>query len=276
MFGRLSVRLIGSLRRLSNIRSNKVTANGVNFFYEQSGHSEDALLCLPGALGSTRTDFEAQLKSPALTANYSVIAVDPCGYGQSRPPDRNFPSDYLHRDAEDGLAVMQTLGFNKFSILGWSDGANSAVIMAARAPDAVKKLVVWGGNAFITEEDMKLYEATKNVDTWSSNFRDALEGVYGPDGLRELWAKWNKGVEKIFSEGGNLYREDVGKVQCPTFLLHGLKDPLVPKFQVDYLRENLKCPLLYHEFPKGKHNIHLKYADEFNRMVIDFLSEQNV
>ena len=256
--------------------SSKVSANGVDFFYERSGQGDNAILCLPGALGSTRTDFDAQLKSATLTANHSVIAVDPRGYGQSRPLDRTFSSDYLHRDAEDGLAVMQSLGFNHFSILGWSDGANSAVIMAANEPDAVKKLVIWGGNAFITEEDMKLYEATKNVDTWSTRFRDAMETVYGPDGLRELWAKWNSGVEEIFSQGGNLYREDVGKVQCPTFLLHGMKDPLVPQFHVDYLRENLKCPLLYHEFPEGKHNIHLKYADEFNRMVTDFLSEQTI
>lgn len=243
----------------------------MNFFYERAGEGENAVLCLPGSLGTTRTDFEPQLKSDLLTRNHTVIALDPRGYGRSRPPARKFGLDFHHLDAKDGFAVMRSLGYNQFSVLGWSSGANSAVIMAANEPDAVRKIVIWGAHAFISEDDMKANQAT--IDSLSKRHRETMETVYGPSGLRELWASLQNAVDEIVSHGGNLYKEEVGKVICPTFLLYGAKDPIVPRLHVDFLQKNLKCTLRYHEFPEGKHNIHLRYADAFNQMVANFLSE---
>lgn len=168
---------------------------------------------------------------------------------------------------------MRSLGFDQFSVLGFSAGANIAVIMAANEPEVIKKMVIWGGTPFITEEDVKRSVPIRNVDFWSEGQLEAMEAVYGPDGLRELWGSWSNATDKIYSQGGNVCKAEVGMVRCPTFLLHGGKDPLVPRLHVDYLLENLKCPLLYHEFPNGKHNIHLKHADEFNKLIADFLSE---
>lgn len=54
----------------------------------------------------------------------------------------------------------QTLGFDKFSLLGWSDGGITALIAAARNPDLISKLVVWGSNAFVSPDDLKLYNST--------------------------------------------------------------------------------------------------------------------
>ena len=42
--------------------------------------------------------------------------------------------------------------------MGWSDGGITALIMAGRNPQNVSKLVVWGANSFVTEDDIKLYE----------------------------------------------------------------------------------------------------------------------
>ena len=43
--------------------------------------------------------------------------------------------------------------------MGWSDGGITALIMACNYHDSVRKLVVWGGNAFITDEDIEMYES---------------------------------------------------------------------------------------------------------------------
>ena len=54
--------------------------------------------------------------------------------------------------------------------MGWSDGANAAIHLAAHADtkDSIDKLVVWGGNAYVTEEDIEAYEAVRNVSAnWS-------------------------------------------------------------------------------------------------------------
>ena len=52
----------------------------------------------------------------------------------------------------------QALGFAKFSLLGWSDGGITALIAAARNPDLIRKMVVWGTNSFVSQHDLQLYE----------------------------------------------------------------------------------------------------------------------
>ena len=56
--------------------------------------------------GSTRTDFGPQLKS-LNKERFTVVGWDPRGYGRSRPPDRDFPSDFFERDAKDGVDLMK-------------------------------------------------------------------------------------------------------------------------------------------------------------------------
>ncbi len=48
---------------------------------------------------------------------------------------------------------------DKYSLVGWSDGGITAMIMAAQSPQNIDKLVVWGANSFVTEEDTKMYES---------------------------------------------------------------------------------------------------------------------
>lgn len=58
------------------------------------------------APGSTWTDFGPQLKS-LNKERFTVVGWDPRGYGQSRPPDRDFPLDFFERDAKDAVDLMQ-------------------------------------------------------------------------------------------------------------------------------------------------------------------------
>lgn len=56
--------------------------------------------------GSSRTDFGPQLKSLS-KQRFTVVGWDPRGYGQSRPPDRDFPPDFFERDAKDAVDLMK-------------------------------------------------------------------------------------------------------------------------------------------------------------------------
>lgn len=56
--------------------------------------------------GSTRTDFSHQL-SAFNKQEFTLIAIDPRGYGQSRPPDRDWPLEFLQRDAEDAMELVR-------------------------------------------------------------------------------------------------------------------------------------------------------------------------
>jgi valacyclovir hydrolase len=123
----------------------KMAVRGINLHYLQRGTGRP-VLCLPGALGTGMTDFGPQLET--WSANLRVIAPDPRGCGDSRPPSRDFPHEFFRRDADDMAALMTALGHERFLLAGWSDGANSAALLASAYPERVGRLVIWGGNSY--------------------------------------------------------------------------------------------------------------------------------
>lgn len=245
----------------------RMKAGGVSLHYEQQG-AGSPLLCIPGALGTGTTDFAPQLAD--LSAHFTVVAPDPRGYGRSRPPTRTFPHDFLKIDAEDMASLMTALGHERFMVAGWSDGANVGALLAIGYPRRVTKLVIWGGNSYISEEDVTRIESVRLLSAWSERMRARMLSVYG-DTLQNLWAAYCDVTRANFNFGGEICRQSLRLIRCPTFILHGEDDPIVPGFHPRLLNEHIQDSRL-HLFPEGKHNIHLAYADEFNRLVLEFLS----
>lgn len=56
------------------------------------------------------------------------------------------------------LCCPQALQFKQVSLLGWSDGGITALVAAAKYPSYVHKMVIWGANAYVTEEDVRIYQ----------------------------------------------------------------------------------------------------------------------
>ena len=102
-------------KNLSGTKSAKERVNGVDLHYEVAGDGSHVVLCLPGALGTTQSDFGPQLRG--LSKDFTVVAFDPRGYGKSIPPKRDFPPDFFHRDAKDAAELMRKLGKFKGTIL---------------------------------------------------------------------------------------------------------------------------------------------------------------
>ena len=96
-----------------------------------------AVVCMPGALGTAETDFAPQLAGLA-AGGMRVVSLDPRGYGRSRPPVRDYPVNFYERDADDAAQVMEELGHTSYNVIGWSDGAISAVLHAHKKPSHVE------------------------------------------------------------------------------------------------------------------------------------------
>lgn len=252
------------------MQSGKKSVNGVELHYQRTGAGDHALLLMPGALGSGETDFQPQLNGLNKT-HFTVVAFDPRGYGRSRPPHRDFPSDFFHRDAQDGVKLMQDLGFKSFSLLGWSDGGITALIAAALHPTVVRKLVVWGSNAHVSPEDLAIYNSVRDVSRWSERMRKPMEEMYGGDYFKNTWSAWVDGISQFaLNPQGNICLELLPQIKCPTLVIHGQKDPMVPSFHPKILLQNIPNAKL-HVMPEGKHNLHLRFAAEFNTLVEHFL-----
>ncbi|XP_062308720.1 valacyclovir hydrolase [Osmerus eperlanus] len=268
----ISKSMKGILLYSTSVKSGKQRVNGVDLFYQQTGRGGHAVLLLPGALGSAQTDFGPQFKSLD-KERFTVVGWDPRGYGNSRPPQRDFPLDFFERDAKDAVDLMQGLKFPRFSLLGWSDGGITALIAAAQNPSLVSKLVVWGSNAFVSERDVSIYSAIRDISRWSERMRKPMEEMYGAKLFKATWEAWVDGIGQFAQRPeGTICMDLLPKVSCPTLIIHGEKDPMVPSFHPHYLLQHIKGSRL-HLMPEGKHNLHLRYAAEFNKLVEEFLNE---
>lgn len=253
-------------------RQLQIGKHKINFV--EVGSGEKGVILLPGALGTAWTDFKPQIEQlPRLLPNHKVIAWDPPGYGKSRPPEKAFGVDFYERDAETASGLMEKMGFPSFSVVGWSDGGITGLVMAGRKPSQVEKLVIWGSNAYITPKEAGIYENIRDVSKWSARMREPMEKVYGVDGFPKVWSAWVDGMVGIYKQrNGDICKEVLDKIRVPTFILHGAKDPMIEPEHVPHLQNSIADTKL-HVFPEGKHNIHLRYAEEFNKLVSDFINK---
>uniref|UniRef100_A0A0A1WSN3 Valacyclovir hydrolase n=1 Tax=Zeugodacus cucurbitae TaxID=28588 RepID=A0A0A1WSN3_ZEUCU len=264
------------MQRNNHIETKVKLSDGITINYVQTGKGDKSVLLMPGALGTAWTDFKPQIeKLPELLPNHTIIAWDPPGYGKSQPPERYFDVDYFQNDARCALELMHALGRPKFSIVGWSDGGVTGLIVAGRFVECVEKLVIWGAGAYLNAEEVKAITAIRDVQKWSPRMREPMEKVYGVEGFSKLLSAWVDAVVAIYKERkGDFCSTEVTQIKAPTFILHGKKDPMVAAEHIPYLRERINnCQ--YYEFPEGKHNIQLRYADEFNKLVANFLSQKS-
>jgi len=276
-----SLRLCSSFRSLStssrlhvSVReSGKICVNGVDLFSERNGDGEKKLLCIRGALGTTQSDFKPQLEH--LSCEFTVVAFDPRGYGKSQPPQRDFPQDFFYRDADDGAQLMVELGIDRYSVYGWSDGGIAAMILCGSESwrGNVDKLIVQGSNAWCSDKDVELLEKTRDLSKWSERMRKPLEDVYGVEGLSRIWSDWmDRFVSFKDNPNGDICLGSLDRISCPTLIVHGARDPLVPAFHPELLLKAISGARL-RVFPEGKHNLHLRYFQEFNEVVTEFLNE---
>ncbi|RDJ16845.1 alpha/beta fold hydrolase [Rhizobium grahamii] len=94
--------------------------------------------------GHPQTHLTWHRVAPVLAENFSVIATDLRGYGDSSKPEGG-PGhiNYSKRAmALDQIQVMKELGFDRFSVIGHDRGARVAHRMALDHPAAIDRLVL--------------------------------------------------------------------------------------------------------------------------------------
>lgn len=166
---------------------------------------------------------------------------------------------------------MDALEIPQYNILGWSDGGITGLIIAGKYAANVEKLLIFGSNSYIIQDELKIYDGIRDVSKWSVKMREPLEKIYGQEYFKTKWEAWVDTFKDIYAEkNGDLCTKYLQHIKAETLVLHGEKDPMLAKEHVPYLLQNIKGSKLV-SWPEGKHNIHLRYADEFNNKVAEFL-----
>lgn len=103
------------------------------------------MLLMHGFTGTATSHCGALLRH--WRGQYRVIAPDMRGYGRSQPPGRSFPADFYEQDVRDMVSLIDHLALPPVLAVGFSDGAENALLLAARAPERVRAAVGWGYQA---------------------------------------------------------------------------------------------------------------------------------
>jgi len=102
--------------------------------YEVIGTGPETVL-IPGTFADRRTWSRVVGR---LSGRFRCLLLDPRGTNQTPDPGTSFSADDLASDVE---AAMDAAGFERAHLVGHSLGASVAVILAARRPDRVRRLV---------------------------------------------------------------------------------------------------------------------------------------
>jgi DNA-binding SARP family transcriptional activator/pimeloyl-ACP methyl ester carboxylesterase len=227
------------------------TGDGVRLAYATSG---DGPVLVKAANWLTHLDYDwaSPVWSPwwrRLSQGHRLVRYDERGSGLSDwdVPPGSFTLDAWVRDLE---TVADTMGLKRFALLGMSQGGPIAVQYAARHPERVSHLVVYGTCARATwaratdEERRELRALGELIKvSWGKDepgFRQVYDARFLPDGPLEVWRAFDK-LQRMSTSPENAYRlwrafgaldvsADAVRLSVPTLILHS-KDDQVWRFR---------------------------------------------
>jgi pimeloyl-ACP methyl ester carboxylesterase len=180
-----------------------------------------------------------------LSGRHTLVRYDErgCGLSDWAADDNTF--DAWVRDLE---AVVDTLGLERFPMLGISQGGPVAIAYAAKHPERVSRLILYGtyarGRSKRDQSEDQLDQAVLKQMLplgWGRDnpaFRQFFGRLFLPDGTPEQIA-WFADLQRhsatpengarIFAECGDIDVVDVARqVDVPTLVIHASADAVVP------------------------------------------------
>ncbi|RDD36032.1 Valacyclovir hydrolase [Trichoplax sp. H2] len=247
----------------SNIISVKTSNMETNIYYSLSGNGEETLVIIPGNIGASNIEFSYLIQN--VPDHLRIVTFHLRGLGRSKPPQtREYPLDFYYKDADDCAAIMESLSFEKYSVLGFCDGGLSAMILAAKYPTRVQKLILLSTCAYSTEKEFDVLNQFKNIDADCNPkiLKDYLK-VYGDRAtVQQCYSNYLNTLSALLRNAQGLCQSELSKIQSPTLILHGENDGSISVTQAHYLRENIPRSQLY-IIPDGRHFIHHQFPDKF-------------
>jgi valacyclovir hydrolase len=229
------------------------------------------ILLIHGFTGTARSHLGWLIDD--LAADYRIIAPDLRGYGNSQPPRRDFPVDFYQRDADDLAELLEHLAPGPVALLGFSDGAESALLLAARRPDLVRCVLAWGVAGVIAPAMLASIQNWLPVADWGSDreaWRRQIVADHGEAQFVPLIEGWVAAAEAIAASGGNICLEQATAIRCPTLLINGDGDVGNPPDDLHRLAARIDdCRI---EFVAGSgHAVHEDQPERFRKLVREFL-----
>ena len=198
-------------------------------YFEAQGSGEPILL-IPGFGGSIE-EF-SNLRDSLMMAGYQVIAADLPGSGRSEPQPREYTASYFEEDALAFAALLQHLESEPAHLVGFGNGGEISLLMAALKPRIARSVVTWGAIGAISDSSGALREAIYNVVDNPipplQKLKDSLIATFGEEQARAMTQSMAIAMSDIIKGGGELSQSKANTITCPVLLIAGEHDMFAP------------------------------------------------
>ena len=238
-----------------------VEHDGARILYSVYGSGAPVIL-LHGGLGNSG-NWGYQVPG-LIRSGYQIVLIDSRGHGRSTRDERPIKYELM---ASDVLAVMDALKLEKATIVGWSDGAVIALILAMQAPERIAGIYSFGGNMDPT--GIKQAESSPIIERcFGRCAKDYAQLSPTPDRYEELFAAFNLMIETE----PNYSAKELAQIRVPVAIVHSEHDEFIKREHAEYLARSIPGA----EFillPGVSHFAPLQRPEQFNTVLLKFLGK---
>jgi pimeloyl-ACP methyl ester carboxylesterase len=215
----------------------------------------------------------------ALAARYRVISADLPGSGRSEPQPREYTPTYFEEDARAFAALLRQLETGPAHLVGYSDGGEVSLLMAATMPDSVRSVATWGAADTIPEEQLPLLDAFYDVIDSPieplQGFSQQLKAEYGEANARAMTRSFVSAIRAIVADGGDISLSRAGGITCPVLLIVGEHDFFISPALVAQVAARIPTAEVI-EVPGAGHGVHEDRPGWFVEILLDWLAEHQI
>jgi pimeloyl-ACP methyl ester carboxylesterase len=237
-------------------------------YYETSGGGE-SLLLLHGGFGTVE-DFA--LQSPELAKHFKVIAFERPGHGHTADTAEPFSFATMSACTVD---FIEALKLGATNLVGWSDGAIIALLVAISRPDLVNRLVSVSGLFNANSQSPEDLNWIRSLAPES--FRKSMAALIkrydeiSPDGPAHFPVVFEK-TKRLWLNEPNIAKEELAKISAPTMIMAGDRDAIPMEHTLELFRSIKGSQLCI--IPGTTHFLLSQKPDMVNRAILGFLTTE--
>jgi pimeloyl-ACP methyl ester carboxylesterase len=235
--------------------------DGARIWYSAFGAGAPVIL-LHGGLGHSG-NWGHQI--PALIANgFRAVVIDSRGHGRSTRDGQPYSYELM---ASDVLAVMNALHFDRAALVGWSDGACTALILAAKSPERVAGVFFFACNMDPT--GVRPFEPTPTLNRcFSRHTEDYRQLSATPDQFKQFV----EDVGLMQRTQPDYSEQALAKIQVPVTIVQSERDEFIKREHAEYLAQAIPGATLI--LLNGvSHFAPLQRPQQFNAAMLAFVEE---